>query len=763
MASYSVQYIFTLLDRFTPGAARMGAAAAAMSKKVHAAGAAMGTFARRATLMTAAVAALGTMFVLTGVKKAAAFENAMANVRRVTDISRQEMLEYGKDVLRIGVDTAQTGEDIADVMAQGAMMGIRGQKPLAAFAETVAKVAVAWDDISKDVAASQIARLSAKFFGDLNPDEQVAGIKAVADAINELSNRSAFKAPELLKFFDRGAAAAKRFGLTAQQAAAYGGSALVLGEPTGELQGTRARMTFQRLLDAATKPVESKKGLTKLGQSFQALGMTQNQFKEVLANDPQAAILEIMERMQGLDKFAQQKVADGMLDARSSAQFLSIVQNLNEYKRQLAIADDKWAGVFAQDSSFMNWLSNAGEGHKELFDQLVKYNRVASRTGSVQREFGKRTETLTFAWRQFGLAIDRVQILSAMPLLEPLRNIVNGFSDAAMAVGDFMEKNQSLSNYLMTGVGGAALIGLGAGLMGVAKWATGLTSTLAVLKGFGLLTFQFAIIAAGIATAYWIYDNWERLKQLAAEPLQFSAIFPEAPEWLKDFWSKGTNMAAWGKEKAGEVVDAVLPDIVVDAGSAMAGTLADMHGKVQDYIASSLLPPAPERTSSFDNIVNAEAYRKAEASNESAARQMSVFDRFKDFAPPEKSWFGTLNTSYDDIWGTGSVLARGNPRFNEAIVPPQFNMPAPPSAPPQFSESRVPQAVAVQVQTQAHTSFDPATIQVNVTGTLSGTVNGPAQASVNGNGSGQVSARPSRGEASASAGAANAGAPATAP
>ena len=38
MASFSVQYIFTLLDRFTPNARNLGKSAQQMSNAVHAAG-----------------------------------------------------------------------------------------------------------------------------------------------------------------------------------------------------------------------------------------------------------------------------------------------------------------------------------------------------------------------------------------------------------------------------------------------------------------------------------------------------------------------------------------------------------------------------------------------------------------------------------------------------------------------------------------------------------------------------------------------------
>lgn len=696
MASFSVQYIFTLVDRFTPGAGKLAAAATRIRGALAAAGSSMMGFVRAAGLAAAALGVLGAAFVLGGVKQAAAFEDAMANVRRVTDITRQEMLDYGKDALKIGVATGQSGEQIAGIMKNAAMMGLRGRETLGAFAEVVSQVAVAWDDISTEQAADQLARLTAKFFGDKSPAEQAANIRDVADAINELANRSAFKAPELLKFFDRGSAAAQRFGLTAQQAAAYGGAALVLGEPTGELQGTRARMTFQRLINATTGAVSSKGKLTKLGQSFKALGMTQKHFAELVNNDPQRAILTLLDKFNKMDKTAAQQAADGIFDSRSSAQFLSIAQNVNEYKRQLAIADDEWAKELTQDKEFMDWLRNGAEGNKELSDQLERYGRIASRMGSVQREFAKRTETLNFAWKQLGLSFDRVQILAAMPLLEPLRNITNGLTGVMNRLGDFAQDSPQIFSSLMNGLGSAAILGAGYGLLQLTAWMTGAATAGAALKALGLITLKFAVLAIGIAAAYWVYDNWAKLKELAADPLKFDIIFPGAPDWLKRF------MKWYGDKRA--------------RADAMA------NAKTASEAYDIAFPSSVPQLTGYENVVNLQAFREAQRIADEARRTYTPFQQMQGISLPEQSWAQSV-AGYNPTWGT-------NDRFGG-------------TGNPAFSAAQIPQSMAVNVT--SHTSFDPASINVIVTGT----VNGP----VNGTGSGTINAKPARGVSAGDAGA----------
>src|SRR5690606_2121888 len=99
------------------------------------------------------------------------WEAAMANVRRTADLSRKEMLDFGKDALDLSVKLGTPVEKIADTMSRIAQTGIRDQKTLREFSELATKAAVAWDDISPDQAARSIGKFGQIWFGDLGPDE----------------------------------------------------------------------------------------------------------------------------------------------------------------------------------------------------------------------------------------------------------------------------------------------------------------------------------------------------------------------------------------------------------------------------------------------------------------------------------------------------------------------------------------------------------------------------------------------------------------
>lgn len=681
MASYSVQYIFTLVDRFSPLATKVGASAAAMSKKVHAAGASMSKLTRGATLAAAAVGVLGTAFIVGGVKKAAKFEDAMANVRRVTDITRKEMLDYGKDALRIGVQTAQSGEAIANIMQQGALMGVRGQETLANFAETVAKVSVAWDDITHEEAARGIASIQAKWLADLPPEEGIKRLGEIADAMNELSNRSPFKAPELLKFMEAAGPAGKSFGLTAEQMAAFGGTAMVTGDASGARQGTRAIQTFAKLQQAASSPNK------KQAAAIKKLGYGPGQFGGMMQDDPQAFLLDLLGRISKLDPLERTGAITDLVTLKSARQLLSMANNVNEYKRELAVADDEWAKRLATDEPFMKWLREGSAGSKELADQIDRYGRVASRVGSVQKEFGKRTETLSFAWRQFGMAMDRIQISAAMPLLEPLRKIVNYATDAALAIGDFAASSESM-NTILQGLGAAGILAMVSGLMSLGVWLTGAASKAALLRSVLMAVFRYSMIGVFLAGLYLIYENFDKIKAAAQDLKQ---VLDEL--WNNGKADNGPGSAYYNLNK--KLEDTWFGKVAIALGLAR---------PIDDLVGGRGL------TSPYDNITNSAAYARAQAASDQARSTYSPFQQMQLYQPGAGNW--------------KNAFFGNDPDFG---------------AHP-FSNAQIPQSLNVQ----AHTSFDPAQITVNVTGQ----VNSPLQ----GTGSGTLNARPSRGAATSEAG-----------
>lgn len=546
--SFSIQYIFDLVDKFTPGAAAISAAATNMRGAIAGAGAAMASFAARATMFAGVVGAGMTLMLLNSAQAAAKFEDKMAEVRKVIpDMTKDQMWKLGDDVLALSAKTALTADAVADIYASGARMGIRGEKPMAKFAETVVKVAAAWDGVSAAFASESLATISGKFFNSLGGEEAQERMVGVADAINYLSqNTPGVKNAEMLKFFQNAGPMFAQMRLTAEEAAAYGAAAMMTGKSSGLEEGTRAQMSLQRLMLAATKATGTKKGKTGLGDALSSIGYSQKQWGDMMLGGPQDAILDLFGRLETLDPLKKQKfLKDFLGDARAAKQMTAMTGQFNEYKRALAQVSDKYAERFSGEKDFMDWMKKAYPAQADLLER----NRKALHYGSVDQEYAARMDTMVKQSERFGRALDWLNINIGRPMLPMLSSLYGGLADAASGMASFAQSNQDTIKYFGTGGMMAAIGALGAGLLQVAAWATGASGALAVLAGLGVVMLKVSMVALGIGALYMIYDKWPQLMAWAADPLNFQIHFPEAPDWLKQFldyqtMSKTQNEAA---------------------------------------------------------------------------------------------------------------------------------------------------------------------------------------------------------------------------
>ncbi|MGH9809326.1 MAG: hypothetical protein ACRD9W_19100, partial [Terriglobia bacterium] len=95
---------------------------------------------------------------------------------------------------------------------------------------------------------------------------------------------------------------------------------------------------------------------------------------------------------------------------------------------------------------------------------------------------------------------------------------------------------------------------IGRGLLTIAGYAIALTSVFGTLGARGVVSLM-RIVAVGaallgrlssiglIATGvYEIYQHWSQLKAIAKDPIALNIIFPQMPDWLKAWVTKGSAL-----------------------------------------------------------------------------------------------------------------------------------------------------------------------------------------------------------------------------
>lgn len=517
MATFTASYIFRLIDQFTPGSVVIAGAAGRLAKNFSALG------------MAASGVGVAVAGVFTGaVKEAIKFEDKLAEIRKVVpNMTKDDMWQMGNRVMKLAIWSGEAKENIADIFAAGARMGIHDQKALEKFAETITKVKVAWDGVTARDAGEAMATISSKFFGKMDPVEAQNRMIGVADAINYLGqNTAAVKPGELLKFFQRGGNQMGMIGFTPEEAAAYGAAALTAGTPSGAMEGTLTRSTMQRL---RTNAMFTAKGRAALNE----LKMTQAQLGKTLNMRGPEAIMDLMERIERVPAERRGMVLKNLLgDQRATSQFENIIKQLPEFKRALATTSVKWAERFLKDKDFVEWMEKVRPGQLKALQEATARG-VPLSEGSVDQEFKTRLETMKQQMNRAGEAWDALLVKLGKPVLPAGADFFSGLAGSLEKFGNVLDNNPQLAKYAGAGALGAA--GLG-GLMLLGKafaWATGISSAFAGLVALGTVTLGITLVAAGIGAAYWLYENWPTVKAWAAEKLTFNIEWPKIPDWVR--------------------------------------------------------------------------------------------------------------------------------------------------------------------------------------------------------------------------------------
>lgn len=680
--NYNISYTFRLIDQFSAGAGGMAAAAGRLTSAMS----------RLGVAGAAAGAGLGAVFV-GGLQAAAKFEDKMSEVRKVVpDMTKDMMWKMGDEVMRLSAWSGMAKNDVAEIFASGARMGIRGTDALSKFAETIVKVKTAWDGVSAKDAGEAMATISGKFFGNIDPLEAQKRMIGVADAINYLGqNTAAVKPSELLKFFQRGGAQLSMMGFTPEEASAYGAAALTSGSNSGAMEGTLTRSTMQRLRTNAIHMTKGKKALADLGLDSTQFGIALNK------NGPEA-IMELMDRVAKVPANDRGMLLKNLLgDQRATSQFENIIKQLNEYKRALATTSPKWAERFLKDKDFVDWLGKARPDQLKLLQQQQGSDgqKTPLSLGSVDQEFKARMETLVQQMNRASEAFDNMRITMTKPILEPL---AGGFSWLADMTESFRQSESAVKALgVALGVVGAA--GALAGLGALTAWATGMSSAMAGLMLLGAGALGLTVAVALVGAGAWIFMNWDSFVAKVTQPLDIKINWPNAPDWLQ-----------W------------LPNLINDVSGARDKELRAQEKFRKIGFEDDAYQPRWAMPSNADGMAKVIS---------DAARRGAAGDPFAQFP-----MVGGINKPGGGFFNTMADLGRSDQAIAaDAAWAGKDNIGS--SSP----AASIPQSVSVSIDP---VTFNPATVNVNVTGQ----VNGPLQ----GTGSGTLQAEAARGTSTGNVG-----------
>lgn len=259
------------------------------------------------------------------IRAAGAFEEAMADVRKVVDFPSPEAFrDFQNDLFQLSRRVPLTVEELSQIAAAAGEAGF-GVDDLLTVTEDAARIAVAFGTSARE-AGDMLAAMQQSY--GMSRTEAVL----LSDAMNHLSNRMASSAPELMSFWTRIAADAGRAGFSQQQAVALG-SAMIASGHGAEVAAT----SFRAMVRALTR---GESATARQQTAYERLGLTAEDVAFRMQEDAVGTTRDVLARIAALPAEMQNAISSDIFGDEARA-LGSIGTNLEFFDRAIgAVADE---------------------------------------------------------------------------------------------------------------------------------------------------------------------------------------------------------------------------------------------------------------------------------------------------------------------------------------------------------------------------------------------------------------------------------------
>lgn len=611
MASRVVEYIFQLVDRFSPNAAKMAQAATNAEGAIHRMGAKYAIAERRMAEAQAAAYQTRVMHLENAKKQYQQYTSFKEKTLGALDNTFMAMATFGMGGAAVrGMDhfleksasvqelreklmmAGQTSDEIKSAQKRafslsGKYKNMSGTEILELINDARANLTGSFDDIVEHI--EPFVKLGS-FFKAYDGGKHSGKHKALLGELN-----AAMQSGELL-----GKISPKEL---AKHTDMLGAMKVVYGDRLNIGQ----YLTAQRNTNSALMMMDDKFKYGQFPALIQSLGpragtglatLVNKTVSGIMLRDSSIAMLKKLDLLDDSTRFnSKGKVDKSTLRMRDSALAASnpfewtintllpkiekVVKGLNAKEIQAGIAEAKKTGNADRLEKALHKIDQGELGR--VLGQLV-YDRTAKgaleefimQSGKivkdtemldrVVRDFN-RFKTYAKAKQSVSSQMDNLMAIIGTPIMEFADRRLQNLANTLEKVWKFFDRHPNFTKWASgtVAVGLAALtaaLGLGAAVMGGRLLATVIGSSaigrfltlgliggsaaagaglagaaaaskLGMLSKLGSIALKGSIVFAGYESAVWIYNNWKKLGQFAANPLKFNIIFPEAPDWVK--------------------------------------------------------------------------------------------------------------------------------------------------------------------------------------------------------------------------------------
>ena len=318
----------------------------------------------------------------------AQMEESMANVRKYTGQSDEEVHQMNEDFKRMDTRTAR--EQLNELAGAAGRLGITNKEMIEEFVDGADKINVALGDDLGEGAVDKIGKL-AHMFGEDDKKGLRGAMLATGSAVNELAQSSSANAGYIVDF-----------------TASLSGVAIQAGFSQSQIMGLASALD-QNMQEEATASTVFSQLITKMYQEparFAALaGKDVKDFTNLLKNDANAALLQFLSAMNaqgGFDKMAPMFEEMKLDGTRAVGVLSSVASHLDQVREAQEIASD----AYNEGTSVLD------EFNVQNNTVLAGMEKAKKRLRDVSVELGERLMPLVNVG--IGVGSAAVSVLSAI-------------------------------------------------------------------------------------------------------------------------------------------------------------------------------------------------------------------------------------------------------------------------------------------------------------------------------------------------------------
>lgn len=291
-----------------------------------------------ASILAAIGALSGLVFsARKAVEDFAAMDQEMANVRKFTGMTAEEVAALNVEFKKI--DTRTSREGLNQLAQEAGRLGKTSQEDVLGFVRAADQINVALDDLGRDATVT-LSKLTG-IFGDEKRLGTEKALLSVGSVINDLSQNCTASAPYLAEFASRMGGVGVQANLTIPQIMAFG-AVLDSNNQNVEASATALSQVITRLYQDPAKYAK-------------AAGLDAQEFAKIVKEDMNLALITLLERLNSLgsmDALAPIFKDMGENGARAISSLSTLASKIEDVKSQQEVATQSFEDATSVTKEF---------------------------------------------------------------------------------------------------------------------------------------------------------------------------------------------------------------------------------------------------------------------------------------------------------------------------------------------------------------------------------------------------------------------------